>query len=590
MAAAPTYNKAITCLCDNPAEYHCNTCGDTLCSKCKAIHLKSKATSNHSVVPYGERLRPEHLSSLSCPDHKGTECTHWCEKCCKAACMDCVTSTHYGHKMKKLEDILKEKTAMLQRELADLENNKLKEWKDLMEDVKQRIPKYLYQVNGVEKELAARVKVFHAKVDEIFKDSREQLKDIAKRNLVVFHQQVEMVSDGLEKVKQEIKECEDKLRNGSMESLLQYEKKEEGMKATLPKISPVMPPIFSPSEIDTKSMKEMFGKFTEQHTKDGKANTGATSQDVMKATGKGNAALLQGATPKTGASDSKSESTSRINQKNTEEITGPTLPQRHLIATPSVQASFHAGCNSYDQSIACVRSGRAWVRTGDGTLELMDQRGAVKDYIDTDLFDDVVLSPQGELLLSDFSYKCIKSVSPDKVVSKLFRTQWTPYGLCCLHSGDVAVTFREEGRVVIYSRSGKIVQELNKKLFRHPYRVAQNKVNKDLYICDKDGPNISYTGKIIALDTSYCLKYEYTGQGNIDFHPMDLCTDSAGRVLITDSESNTVHILDRDGRFLQYLLTEEQGLWDPVSINVDNDGYAWVGDYHGYVKVVKYLQ
>ena len=510
--------------------------------------------------------------------------------------MDCVTTTHYGHKMKKLEVILKEKTAMLQRELADLENNKLKEWKDLMEDVKQRIPKYLYQVNGVEKELAARAKVFHAKVDEIFKDSREQLKDIAKRNLVVFHQQVEMVSDGLEKVKQEIKECEDKLRNGSMESLLQYQEKEEGEKATLPKISPVMPPIFSPSEIDTKSLTEMFGKFTEQHTKDGNANTGATPQDAMKATGKGNAALLQGATPKTGASDSKSESSSRINQKNSEEITGPTLPQRQLMPTPSVMSSFYTGYNCYNQSINCVGSGQAWVTTEDKRLQLMDQHGAVMDTIHTDFhFNDVVLSPHGELLLSNYS-DCIKSISPDKVVRTLFTTQWRPCGLCCLHNGDIAVTFcddgtfQSDGRVVIYSRSGEIVQELDKKLFRYPYRVAQNKVNNDLYICDKGGRYIYSSGKIIALNTSYHLKYEYTGQGNTVIDPMDLCTDSAGHVLITYHHNHTVDILDRDGRFLQYLLTREQGLGEPVSINVDGEGNTWVGDYTGNVKVVKYLQ
>ena len=582
MAAAPIYNKAITCLCDNPAEYHCNTCGDTLCSKCKAIHQKSKATSHHSIVLYGERLRPEHLSSLSCPDHNGKECVHWCEKCGKAACMDCVTSTHYGHKMKKLEVILKEKTTMLQRELAGLENNKLKEWKDLAAEAKQITADYLNQVNGVGKELDTQAKKFHAKVDEIFQASKKQLEDMKKANLSTLHQQEKMASNGLEKVKQEIKECENKLRNGSVESLLHYEDKEEGEKATLPKIFPVMTPTFFPSLIDSESLTKMFGKLTEHQASEAKLKTGATSQDTLTSTDQDNATLLQGATPKRGASDSKPEITSHLNQKTSKEITVP---------KPSVQSRFDTRFYSFDQPIACVGSGQAWVKTGDWRLQLMDRHGAVKDTIHTKFdFYDVVLSPQGELLLSDSSNSCIKSISPDKVVRTLFRTQWEPYGLCCLHSGDVAVTFWDEGRVVIYSRSGKIIQELDKKLFRHPYRVAQNKVNNNLYICDKDYMTIDSSGKIMALDASYRFKFEYMGQGNINFVPIDLCTDGAGRVLFTDFYNYTVEILDRDGQFLQYLLTREQGLRQPVSVNIDKEGNAWVGQFNGEVKVVKYLQ
>ena len=208
----------------------------------------------------------------------------------------------------------------------------------------------------------------------------------------------------------------------------------------------------------------------------------------------------------------------------------------------------------------------------------------------------MAISPQGELLLSDNIYHCIKTVSPDKVVRVLFGTQWRPNQLCCLHNGDVAVTFQYDSKVVIYSRSGKIIQELNQKLFRYPIKVAQNKFNNDFYICDRGR-------KIIALDTSYHLKYEYIGQGNTNFIPKDICTDSAGHVLITDT--NRVHILDKDGQFLQHLLTREQrrglqGLMDyltyrevmsePLCIDVDSEGNAWVAHGDGKVKVVKYLK
>ena len=139
--------------------------------------------------------------------------------------------------------------------------------------------------------------------------------------------------------------------------------------------------------------------------------------------------------------------------------------------------------------------------------------------------------------------------------------------------------------------SGKIVHELCKELVKYPYRVSQNMVNNDLSICHKDDTfsNVS-SGKIVALDTSYNVRYEYTGQGETEFFPTDVCTDSMGHVLITDDTNNKVHILDMDGNFLQYLLTEEQGLSEPISISVDSEGNAWVAESRGEVKVLKYLQ
>ena len=218
-------------------------------------------------------------------------------------------------------------------------------------------------------------------------------------------------------------------------------------------------------------------------------------------------------------------------------------------------------------------------------LQLVEPHGSVKDTLHLDFdFVDIVLSPQGDILLSDTQSNSIKLISADKMVKKLFKLQWKPSGLCYLHSGDIAVTFRDEGRVVIYSMSGKVIKELDKKLFCEPIRVAQSKINNDLYISDFSGHNV------LALDKDYRVRYEYTGQSDKgSFYPRGLCTDNAGHVLLTDWSNNRVHILDKEGKFLQYLLTGQKGLLEPYDIDVDSEGNAWVGKWFG-VKVVKYLQ
>ena len=125
---------------------------------------------------------------------------------------------------------------------------------------------------------------------------------------------------------------------------------------------------------------------------------------------------------------------------------------------------------------------------------------------------------------------------------------------------------------------------------KHLYRVAEKKINSDLCIVDKTDKSFLSVAKVLSLGKDNKIRYEYTGtdkrQSSI---PCGLCTDDVGHVLITDFDNQNIHILDKDGNFLQYLLTGEQGLRKPVSINVDSEGNAWVGQQFGDMKIVKYL-
>ena len=511
----------VTCVCGSPTVYNCNTCGAKLCVNCKQAHLENNDTRHHSITEYAKKLMPGSLSPPPCHEHNGKECICWCQTCGKAACMDCVTKSHRGHEFTKLETILQEKRGTLQQELKNLESNKLKEWQDLMIKAKKMTSDFSGQVDEIEKELEERAKEFHTGVEEIKETYKKQLNELKIWNLCILKEQEKMVSKGLEKVKQEIKECEDRLRSSDMESLLEHEGAKSDKKDTLPTILCVTPPVLTPSQINTKALTEMFGQLT--------------------------------------------------------------ISPTQLIPKPSVQSQFVTKIS--EPSVICVGSGEAWVKTEKRTIQLVDRHGTVKDTIHPDFwFYDMVVSPQGDILLTDWDNKCIKAISRDKTIKTLFKLQWRPFSLCCLNSGNIAVTFPDEGRVLIYSVSGKVIKELDKKLFRDPWRVAQSKVNSDLYISDIGAE------KVVALDKDYRVRYQYTGQDDIEsFYPHGLCTDNAGRVLITDNDNHTVHILGKDGEFRQFLLTEEQGIVWPWSINVDREGNAWVGGGGG-VKVVKYLQ
>ena len=272
--------------------------------------------------------------------------------------------------------------------------------------------------------------------------------------------------------------------------------------------------------------------------------------------------------------------------------------KRSLIRNPSVQHHFDVD-ESYPL-IVCVEQGLAWVTTGvtvkpkSTTIKLVDRDGSVRDIIKTDFhFNDMVVTSDGELLFTDEN-SCIKSISKHKKISTLFRASGQPWRLSCLPNNDIVLKFRNDKKVVIYSRTGQIRQTLDHIKCRCPIFVSVNKVNKDIYICDKESISADSADKVIAVGADGKLRYEYTGQSDGEFTPVGMCTDQMGHVLITDYSSHRVHILDQEGQFMQYILTSQHGLKEPWTIDVDKEGYVWVGQWAGFnkghVRVARYLQ
>ena len=73
------------------------------------------------------------------------------------------------------------------------------------------------------------------------------------------------------------------------------------------------------------------------------------------------------------------------------------------------------------------------------------------------------------------------------------------------------------------------------------------------------------------------------------FDPRGITCDKYGHVIVCDYSSNRVHLLDKHGRFLMYLLTEADGIFGPTSVAVDKAGYLWVGGGDACVKIYRYI-
>ena len=449
-------------------------------------------------------------------------------------------------------------------EMKMIRDKTMGEWKEVLTQAQNIKAGYLTDIGKIEKELVARAQEMHEEVDAILLSSQQTLTQMKESGLGKLKDQEKYIGDRLQQLQDEVQRYEDQLRDADPHALLQFEqRKRQSKDKTMPPDLEVQVPVFTKGQNDIKAMQNMFGKLSSQ-------TIPKKSRNIPK------------------KSDSDPAATAAPGQKKVPTSQSSTI-KRSLIAKPSVQSKFSV--DSWFPCIACVDQGKAWVCTKNKTLQLVDRDGTVKETINMDFgFNDMNVTADGELLLSDYNGKCIMSVSREKTVSTLFSTSWTPCGLCCLHNGDIVVTFRNDSKVVVYSRNGQIRHKMDNIKFRYPMSVAVNKVNQDIYICDHVIWNICSRGKVVTVGADGQLRYEYTGQDGNEFAPVDVCTDQMGHILITDYNNHCVHILDQEGRFIQYFLTSQQGLDLPTTIDVDKEGYGWVGEGKGRVKVVRYLQ
>ena len=567
--------KPISCRkCDNAAaQFYCNTCKYELCPTCKVQHANIKDTTHHNIVPYAEKLNLKYLENSLCPKHEKHAPKFWCKTCCVPICDSCIVSNeHIGHEISDITAVLSEQRDAMLAETKRIRDETVVEWEDVLKKAQGITTDYLGSIDEVEKALMFRAKEMHEEVETILSKSQQALQKMKADGLEKLKSQETNLEDKIRHLKADMERYEDQLRAADLNALIQFQQLESTGQcpddAKPPSLEKSSLPVFTKGQNDSKAMQNIFGQLSA-----------------------GNGNILQHAT-------SNDQTMFPLSSHSPNRGT-----ERSLIPNPSVQYQFTVYSSP---DIACTEQGGACVRDGIrksrkkrtySTIKLVDKDGSVKDETETNFaINDIAMTSDGDLLLANNNNRCIESMSSLKIINTLFNTNGIPSGLCCLHNNDIVVTFSDvvetERKVIIYSRNGEIRQTMDHIKLRYPNKVSVNKVNKDIYICDYKKYFSDSVGKVIALGVDYEMKYEYTGQGDSRFTPLDVCTDQMGHVLIADHDNHRVHMLDQEGRFMQYILTSQQGLHQPVSIDVDSEGYIWVGEYVDYryhVKVVKYL-
>ncbi|XP_061171082.1 uncharacterized protein LOC133180627 [Saccostrea echinata] len=204
---------------------------------------------------------------------------------------------------------------------------------------------------------------------------------------------------------------------------------------------------------------------------------------------------------------------------------------------------------------------------------------------------------EGELLFTDILKRAIYKVNVDMNANKLMSTgDWVPVAIhSSIINGHILVVMWKNTymKVTRYNREGKTLQYIQrdvtgKDLYLGVAYITEN-FNGD--ICTSD----YVANKVVVVTKLGRYRFSYSGKQSQDrFCPNGICTDVMGHILVSDgyvdSHSSSVHLLDMDGHFLSFLLTQDQCPPYPCALCIDYHNNLWIRSLNSStVAVFKYM-
>ena len=168
---------------------------------------------------------------------------------------------------------------------------------------------------------------------------------------------------------------------------------------------------------------------------------------------------------------------------------------------------------------------------------------------------------------------------------------------CSSSTGDLLVGMHREGtrtgKVMRYNETGCLIQMIPSDdspdtLYVDPIYITENN-NGDIVVSDDKLCAVVVTS--IEGKHRFSYKGPLSESGSVRFlpgiRPRGICTDALSHILVCDIITASVQMIDMDGRFISYLLTNQsEGIKQPMSLSYDKVTHRlWVGTLRGDKKL-----
>eukprot|EP00105_Crassostrea_gigas_P001662 XP_011413917.1 PREDICTED: E3 ubiquitin-protein ligase TRIM36-like [Crassostrea gigas] len=527
MASRDEAQHFVECdLCQQPVSFFCRRCGVNLCDPCVPIHLRVKSKNGHDIVDYTSK---DDDDKCHCDSHPQNDCSAYCKTCDAPICMLCVSIKHKSHEMSELSDKIEELLKIIAKE-----NDQLQSSKHELERILDHTMKMLSSIPSIYKqrkdEVTARGEEWHKQIEETVKKLHQELDDMRKEHEAVLQKQKKEFEEKIGKVNE----------MNAKTTKLQKSKNVTELKTFVPVIEKQT----NFSEVSQYSFPKSFERKIDEYLE--------------------------------------------IKLKEKESS------NRTILDVPTVTSVIDTGFPANEETnnrlygMAVTDDNKVWMGGASKELKLFDLQGHLHHTVSITTHGMFLCMYNKHVVYT--TNKGVKTISDTDTVVTMFTTgDWWPRGATSAASGDLLVCLRKDDqyKVVRYSSTGTVLQEIQydsqcQPLYKQAVYITEN-VNGDIIVTDWEKK------AVIAVDRLGIFRYSYSGKDS-DFRALSVATDSVGHVIVTGGVGKKISMLDRDGRFLRYIIPEG-GIKDPRGVCVLGDGEMMVGEcLTGIAKRIKYLE
>ncbi|XP_061177618.1 uncharacterized protein LOC133186378 [Saccostrea echinata] len=537
-------------LCQRAAlQSHCELCHVNLCIVCVGKHL-SDSSKRHNVVPYKHRTSTPYYPK--CPNHTQKHCELYCEKCDIPVCSTCLSSgKHKGHDLSDALQKLSSVTKKLEKDLKELEERIYPTYEEITSNLKSENVNLEKHYEKLTTAVTKHGEDWHREINTIVNKQKSEIDEMKTKHLAALNKQENEIKQITFDIKQCILDLKKILDSNDVSMASTYISKNAEFKSLPPKVN-VSLPSFSPHQINTEQLHQMFGSLSA---------LSITTEE-------------QGYTMKT-----------------PEAVSCP--PVKPLLDEPELVTTIDTGYNRL-YSITCLSDEEIWTCGDDIITKLYNLRGKLLKSIQTKSGKrpyDIAVTRSGDLVYTDPYTRAVNIVKNDQIKEVIRLQGWTPYYICSTSFDYLLVTMNsvdnKQSKVVRYSGSTEkqTIQfdSEGKPLYSSDYYkyISENR-NLDICVADRGAK------AVVVVNRAGKLRFRYTGHPSNNkgsFFPHGITTDSQSQILTSDYVNHCIHILDQDGQFLRYI--DNCHIQHPLGLCVDTRDNLFVAEFSG-VKKIKY--
>ena len=480
------------------------------------------------------------VHTLMCEKHYGMSIDVICEDCDEFICSNCVKEGHKDHNWQKIQTAATLNTRELLKSLTKIEE-------DAIQQIDKNIQRVSQEMDENKKRCEDEVSRLYNHYDAIV----EKLKEIKRKH-------EKSLRDSLEGKNAEVSKTKSSL--------------EEKKKSLLRRVRSLREDIGTMTDIVVLKAYRDLTKFLSSEEEEDKE--GSSIFPLRYEAGNINRAMLE---------------SSMGDLFNSEQI------------NVTMRESFQWG-NALIILLEAINEDKCLIgNTKSPFLEQVYKNGKTQMQFRVDA-GDVCVTHIKETYVTDLENHSISRLSSLGSVFTAFSTDpLEPWGICQTIDGNLLITLRdtESEEYELNSRSRRLVRHVTltddvireyeyredgqTRLFTWPGRVTQNG-NKD--ICVINMMSDTY-GELVIVSFSGSLKAIYYGQDpREEFNVTDVVCDSHFNILLCEAKNSKIHLLSPEGKFMRYLLTENQ-VNHPFAMSLKKTT-LWIGGDKGFVKVFRY--